>query len=275
MPIKSIQTQLGLFRTAVSSGDSNGVHEVLELRDKEKNNYHGKSIFKAVCHLNEIVGLELIKTNLEVTEQEKTDEFTIKLVGIKNKSKYRANAILGISLAVCKAGVAKKAIGDEGGFAPNIQSNKEALCLIKHAIELAGYTDDLYQEFSNGRVIVSIEDAFDQDHWDTWSAITADTKIQIVGDDLTITNPKRIKTGVEKKACNCLLLKVNQIGTVTESPITVPLHKVHLLARENGWGHMVSHHSGETEDSFIADLVEGRRGLPAKLRRERRVVQSV
>uniref|UniRef100_A0A1B0AJN7 Enolase n=1 Tax=Glossina pallidipes TaxID=7398 RepID=A0A1B0AJN7_GLOPL len=365
-----LSTELGLFRAAVPSGASTGVHEALELRDKEKNNYHGKSVLKAVCHVNEIIGPELIKANLEVTEQEKIDEFMIKLDGTENKSKYGANAILGISLAVCKAGAAKNgvplykhianlasikdiilpvpafnvinggshagnklamqefmilptgassfteamkmgsevyhhlkkvindkfgldatAVGDEGGFAPNIQSNKEALCLIKDAIELAGYTGKieigmdvaaseffkdgqydldfknpssdkskwlspekllgLYQEFINEFPIVSIEDAFDQDHWDAWSTITANTKIQIVGDDLTVTNPKRIQTAVEKKACNCLLLKVNQIGTVTESI------KAHLLARENGWGTMVSHRSGETEDSFIADLVVG------------------
>lgn len=109
----------------------------------------------------------------------------------------------------------------------------------------------LYQEFIKEFPITSIEDPFDQDHWEAWSKITANTTIQIVGDDLTVTNPKRIQTAIEKKACNCLLLKVNQIGTVTESI------QAHLLAKSNGWGTMVSHRSGETEDSFIADLVVG------------------
>ena len=81
--------------------------------------------------------------------------------------------------------------------------------------------------------------------------ITAATPIQIVGDDLTVTNPKRIQTAVEKKACNCLLLKVNQIGSITESI------NAHLLAKKNGWGTMVSHRSGETEDCTIADIVVG------------------
>lgn len=81
--------------------------------------------------------------------------------------------------------------------------------------------------------------------------INACIVLQIVGDDLTVTNPKRIQTAVEKKACNCLLLKVNQIGSVTEAIAA------HLLAKENGWGTMVSHRSGETEDTFIADLVVG------------------
>lgn len=93
----------------------------------------------------------------------------------------------------------------------------------------------LYQEFIKGYPIVSIEDPFDQDDWAAWSAMTAATQIQIVGDDLTVTNPKRIQTAVDKKACNCLLLKVNQIGSVTESI------KAHLLAKASGWGTMVSH----------------------------------
>lgn len=183
------------------------------------------------------------------------------------------------------------AVGDEGGFAPNIQNNKDALNLIQDAIAKAGYTGkieigmdvaaseffkdgvydldfknpnsdkalwlspdkltNLYQEFIKEFPMVSIEDPFDQDDWSAWSNITGNTKIQIVGDDLTVTNPKRIATAVEKKACNCLLLKVNQIGTVTESI------KAHLLAKSNGWGTMVSHRSGETEDTFIADLVVG------------------
>lgn len=93
----------------------------------------------------------------------------------------------------------------------------------------------LYQEFIKGYPIVSIEDPFDQDDWAAWTSMTAATQIQIVGDDLTVTNPKRIQMAVDKKACNCLLLKVNQIGSVTESI------KAHLLAKANGWGTMVSH----------------------------------
>ncbi|NEU32747.1 enolase, partial [bacterium LRH843] len=179
----------------------------------------------------------------------------------------------------------------EGGFAPNILDNKEGLVLIQEAIANAGYKGkvdigmdvaasefykdnkydldfkneasdksqwisgdqltELYQGFIKEFPIVSIEDPFDQDHWEAWSKITAATNIQIVGDDLTVTNPKRIQTAVEKKACNCLLLKVNQIGSVTESI------EAHLLAKKNGWGTMVSHRSGETEDTFIADLVVG------------------
>ncbi|KAJ8969879.1 hypothetical protein NQ317_011171, partial [Molorchus minor] len=173
-----------------------------------------------------------------------------------------------------KFGLDATAVGDEGGFAPNIQDNKEGLELIKAAIEKAGYTGKieigmdvaasefhkdgqydldfknpnsdksqwlspdkllaLYQDFIKNFPIVSIEDPFDQDHWDAWAKMTAETTIQIVGDDLTVTNPK-----------------LNQIGSVTESI------RAHLLAKANGWGTMVSHRSGETEDTFIADLVVG------------------
>jgi len=365
-----LTTELGLFRAAVPSGASTGIHEALELRDNEKANWHGKGVLQAVGHINKNIAPELIKAGLEVTQQTEVDEFMIKLDGTENKSKFGANAILGVSLAVCKAGAAKKgvplykhiadlagnkniilptpafnvinggshagnklamqefmifptgassftdamkigsevyhhlkkvintkfgldatAVGDEGGFAPNILNNKDALLLIQDAIEKAGYTGKveigmdvaasefykegqydldfknpqsdkaqwlspekltaLYQEFITEFPMVSIEDPFDQDDWDAWTNMTANTKIQIVGDDLTVTNPKRIQTGIEKKACNCLLLKVNQIGTVTESI------KAHLLAKSAGWGTMVSHRSGETEDTFIADLVVG------------------
>lgn len=363
-------TDLGLFRAAVPSGASTGVHEALELRDNDKNHYHGKAVLKAIANVNDIIAPELLKSGLEATQQTEIDEFMLKLDGTENKSKFGANAILGISLAVAKAGAAKKgiplykhladlagnpniilpvpafnvinggshagnklamqefmilptgaasfteamkigsevyhhlkkvihnkfgldatAVGDEGGFAPNILNNKDALLLIQDAIAKAGYTGkveigmdvaasefhkdgqydldfknpnsdkslwlspdkltDLYQEFIKEFPMVSIEDPFDQDHWDAWTKMTANTTIQIVGDDLTVTNPKRIQTAVEKKACNCLLLKVNQIGTVTESI------KAHNLAKSNGWGTMVSHRSGETEDTFIADLVVG------------------
>lgn len=366
-----LYTDKGLFRAAVPSGASTGVHEALEMRDGDKAKYHGKSVNKAVNNVNSIIAPELCKSGLKVTQQKECDDFMRRLDGTDNKKTLGANAILGVSLAVCKAGAAENgiplyrhianlagypdvilpvpafnvinggshagnklamqefmilptgaksfteamrmgseiyhhlkaviksrfgldatAVGDEGGFAPNILENKDALLLIKTAIEKAGYTgkieigmdvaasefykgDNVYdldfktengdssQKITGGKLreiymgyceefpIVSIEDPFDQDDWDNWSKMTAGTKIQVVGDDLTVTNPKRIRMAVDKKACNCLLLKVNQIGTVTES---IDAHK---LAKQNGWGTMVSHRSGETEDCFIADLVVG------------------
>lgn len=182
-------------------------------------------------------------------------------------------------------------VGDEGGFAPSIQDNMEGLELLKTAIEKAGYTGKvkigmdvaasefyengkynldfkskepnpslvvsadqlaaIYQDMIKNYPVVSIEDAYDQDDWDSWAKFHANTSIQLVGDDLTVTNTERIRSAIDKKACNCLLLKVNQIGSVTESI------EACKLAQSNNWGVMVSHRSGETEDSFIADLVVG------------------
>jgi len=185
-------------------------------------------------------------------------------------------------------------VGDEGGFAPNILDNFEGLELLRMAIENAGYTgkvkigmdvaaseffkdgkydldfknpasdkskwltsdqlaEDVYMAMVKKYPIVSIEDPFDQDDWSAWTKFTAQAGIQIVGDDLTVTNPKRVQMGIDKKACNTLLLKVNQIGSVTESI------EACKMAQAAGWGVMVSHRSGETEDTTIADLVVGLR----------------
>uniref|UniRef100_A0A131Z560 Enolase n=1 Tax=Rhipicephalus appendiculatus TaxID=34631 RepID=A0A131Z560_RHIAP len=363
-------TDKGLFRAAVPSGASTGIHEALELRDNDKSKYMGKGVSKAVNNVNQIIAPQVVAKNFDVTDQTAVDEFMCQLDGTENKGKLGANAVLGVSLAVCKAGAAQKgvplyrhiadlagnsqvimpvpafnvinggchagnklalqefmlipigapsfteamrmgsetyhhlknvikkkfgldatAVGDEGGFAPNIQDNKEALELILEAIRAAGYEGKIfigmdcaaseffkdgkydldfknpnsdpskyvdpgqlqamYEGFIRDYPVISIEDPFEQDHWDAWTAFNASTKIQIVGDDLTVTNPKRIQTAIDKNACNCLLLKVNQIGSVTEAI------RAHQLARKNGWGTMVSHRSGETEDSTIADIAVG------------------
>ncbi|KAM9310999.1 beta-enolase [Gastrophryne carolinensis] len=364
-----LYTAKGLFRAAVPSGASTGIYEALELRDGDKSRYLGKGVQKAVDHINKTIVPALLEKKLSVVDQEKIDKLMLELDGTENKSKFGANAILGVSLAVCKAGAAEKGValyrhiadlagnpeiilpvpafnvinggshagnklamqefmilpvgastfreamrigaevyhnlkavikakygkdatnvGDEGGFAPNILENNEALELLKAAIEKAGYPDkivigmdvaasefyrkgkydldfkspddpnryisgeelgNLYKSFIKNYPVVSIEDPFDQDDWENWQKFLATVDIQIVGDDLTVTNPKRIQKAVEQKACNCLLLKVNQIGSVTESI------QACKLAQTNGWGVMVSHRSGETEDTFIADLVVG------------------
>ncbi|KAL1241181.1 Enolase [Trichinella pseudospiralis] len=351
-----LRTNRGIFRAAVPSGASTGIHEALELRDGDKSQYMGKGVSKAVKNINEVIAPSLIAKNFEVTEQNLIDNFMLSLDGTENKSVLGANAILGVSLAVCKAGAVHKgvslyryiadlagvdkvimpvpafnvinggshagnklamqefmllpigasnfkeamrmgsevyhhlkncikarygldatAVGDEGGFAPNIQDNKEALELLKEAIASEFYKSkeklydldfknpesnakdwkngeqmlELYKDFVTNYPIVSIEDGYDQDDWDNWAKMCSELKIQIVGDDLTCTNPKRIQQAIDKKACNTLLLKVNQIGSVTESI------QACQLSRKNGWGVMVSHRSGETEDTFIADLVVG------------------
>ena len=186
-------------------------------------------------------------------------------------------------------------VGDEGGFAPNIQDNREGLEILALAIKNAGYTGkvrigmdvaaseffkdgkydldfknpkndgkmvktgeeliELYRSFIRDYNLIFIEDPFDQDDWETYPKLTAAVgkDIEIIGDDLLVTNTKRIKTAIEKKAVNGLLLKVNQIGTVTESI------EACRMAQKAGWGVMVSHRSGETEDTFIADLAVGLR----------------
>ncbi|KAH8607840.1 Enolase N terminal domain [Trypanosoma vivax] len=183
-------------------------------------------------------------------------------------------------------------VGDEGGFAPPIRDINEPLPILMEAIEQAGhkgmfaicmdcaasetYDDkkkqynltfknpeptwvtadqlrETYSKWANDYPIVSIEDPYDQDDFDGFAAITEALKgkTQIVGDDLTVTNVERIKMAIQKKACNALLLKINQIGTITEAI------EASKLCMKNGWSVMVSHRSGETEDTYIADLVVG------------------
>ncbi|KAL1417636.1 hypothetical protein MTO96_026688 [Rhipicephalus appendiculatus] len=343
-------TDKGLFRAAVPSGASTGIHEALELRDNDKSKYMGKGVSKAVNNVNQIIAPQVVAKNFDVTDQTAVDEFMCQLDGTENKGKLGANAVLGVSLAVCKAGAAQKGvplyrhIADLAGNSQVIMpvpafnvinggchaGNKLALqefmlipigapqrssawtplpsvmrvalprtsrttrrpwssswrpsgqlamrgkifigmdCAASEFFKDGKYDLDfknpnsdpskyvdpgqlqaMYEGFIRDYPVISIEDPFEQDHWDAWTAFNASTKIQIVGDDLTVTNPKRIQTAIDKNACNCLLLKVNQIGSVTEAI------RAHQLARKNGWGTMVSHRSGETEDSTIADIAVG------------------
>lgn len=182
-------------------------------------------------------------------------------------------------------------VGDEGGFAPNIKSNVEGLDILSEAIEKAGYSKEVriamdcaasefytqdgfydlmfkqgggekkskeqmtefYIQLVKDYPIVSIEDPFEQDDWSAYALLREKIgqQVQIVGDDLLVTNPARIAEAIQKKACNALLLKVNQIGSVTESV------QACLDSQAAGWGVMVSHRSGETEDNYIADLSVG------------------
>ncbi|CCF58383.1 hypothetical protein KAFR_0E02300 [Kazachstania africana CBS 2517] len=211
------------------------------------------------------------------------------------------------SLTKKRYGASAGNVGDEGGVAPNIQTAEEALDLIVDAIKAAGhegkvkigldcassefFKDGKYDlDFKNPESdpskwlsgeelaayyktlmakypIVSIEDPFAEDDWESWSNFYKQADVQLVADDLTVTNPARIATAIEKKAANALLLKVNQIGTLSESI------KAAQDSFAAGWGVMVSHRSGETEDVFIADLVVGLRtgeiktGAPARSER--------
>lgn len=365
-----VTTSCGTFRAAVPSGASTGIHEALEMRDGDKSRFLGKGVLNAVANINNVIAPKLISSKIDVTDQASVDQFMITLDGTNNKSNLGANAILAVSMAVCKAGAAKKGVplyrhiadlsgnqrvilpvpamnvinggshagnklamqefmilptgastfkeamqmgaevyhnlkkvikskygqdatnvGDEGGFAPNIQDNREGLELLNTAIAKAGYTGkikigmdvaaseffkapkydlnfkteskdtsghitgtqlgDLYRSFITEYPVISMEDVFDQDDWESWINFMATTDVQVVGDDLTVTNPIRIRKAIKTRACNALLLKVNQIGSVSESI------EACNLAQSSGWGVMVSHRSGETEDTFIADLSVG------------------
>ena len=177
-------------------------------------------------------------------------------------------------------------VGDEGGFAPSLSSNKEAIELILTAIELAGYRPgidchialdpaassfykdgryvlaresrslsgaemvDFYADWVSKYPIISLEDGLDEDDWDSWVLLNRKLgkKIQLVGDDLYVTNVKRLKKGIDMMASNSVLIKVNQIGTLTETMAAIE------MARKAGWTAVISHRSGETEDTTIADL---------------------
>lgn len=361
---------MGLFRAAVPSGASTGIYEAVELRDDDKSRFLGKGVQHAVNNVN--TTLKQLLVGKDVLDQRGIDKLMCDADGTKAKGKLGANAILGVSMAVCRAaaaaeklptykyinklagnpelrlpvpclnvinggkhagnqlgpqeymiapvdapsfrealrmgaevfhhlkGILKKQyglnstnVGDEGGFAPPLSDVHDPLKLLNEAISAAGYTGkvkicmdcaasemfkddtklydlafksdvpnaltgdalhDVYIDMIKKNPIVSIEDPFDQDDWESWTKLTAAAKelgVQIVGDDLTVTNTERIKTAIEKKACSSLLLKVNQIGTVTEAIDSAK------MAHEAGWTVMVSHRSGETEDTFIAELVVG------------------
>jgi len=354
-------TSKGLSRASVPSGASTGSNEAFELRDDDKR-FLGKGVLKAVDNVNKIISKKLI--GYDCTKQREIDSLMVELDGTENKSRLGANAILGVSMAICKAGALgldlpiyqyiskiincyeislpipqmnvinggkhagidndfqehmvmpikansfKDAIricsetyhtlkkflkekfgvsaiqaGDEGGFVPPIKNVNERLEFIIKAIEELGYEKqfalaidsaasefyhdgkyrildkkyssselvDFYSELCKTFNLISIEDGLGENDWDGWSHLTSELgkKVQVVGDDLLVTNVKRIEKAIGLNACNALLLKVNQIGTVSEAL------DAFNLARKNKWKTVVSHRSGSTEETFIADLAVG------------------
>lgn len=345
-------------RAAVPSGASTGAYEAVEKRDGDKSVYLGKSVMGAVDAVNEEIFDAL--SGISALEQKQIDADMIMLDGTENKSRFGANAILGVSLAVARAAAdslglplwrylggvhahmlpapmmnilnggahadnaldvqevmimpvsapnfsdglrmgaevfhalkaelssmgLSTAVGDEGGFAPAINSTDEALEVVARSVERAGYHlgDDIVlaldaaaTEFHSGKgyhlagenrtlssaemcdywaelcaryPIASIEDALGEDDWDGFSALTArlGDNVQIVGDDLFVTNPVRLKRGIDEQAGNAILVKVNQIGTLSETMQSIS------DAQQAGFGVVISHRSGETEDTFISDL---------------------
>jgi enolase len=349
-------------QAAVPSGASTGAHEAVELRDSAAKRYMGKGTLGAVNNVNAKIAPEVC--GMDALAQEEIDALMIEMDGTKNKGKFGANAILGVSLAVAKAAansaglplyrylggcnanilpvpmmnilnggkhadnnvdfqefmampvgaenfpealrmgaevfhtlkkVLKEkgyntAVGDEGGFAPSLKSNDEAIEVILDAIKKAGYkagkqiaialdpaanelweekakkykffksapnkkvsSDDMIKHWAkwvNKYPIVSIEDGLAEDDWAGWKKLT-DTlgnKIQLVGDDLFVTNTERLAKGIKQGCANSILIKLNQIGTLTETFEAIN------MARRAGWTAVISHRSGETEDTTIADL---------------------
>ena len=352
--------ECGAFgRAAVPSGASTGVHEALEMRDGDPARYGGKGVLQAVQHVNTELADALL--GFDALDQAGLDQRMIALDGTANKSRFGANALLGISLAAARAAaeavglplyrylggisanllpvpmfnilnggvhanwqgtdlqefmiapvgapnfrealrwgsetyhslksVLKKkgfttGVGDEGGFAPALKTNAQAVELILEAIAQAGYQpgrdiavaldpassgffeDGLYNLRTEGRKITSaqmvemyaewvskypiivIEDGLAEDDWEGWKLLnkTIGDKVELVGDDLFVTNVQRIARGIEENAANGVLIKLNQIGTLSETIAAI------TMAHKAGWGAMVSHRSGETVDSFIADF---------------------
>lgn len=347
-----------LGRAAVPSGASTGEREALELRDGDKTRYLGKGTLTAVANVNG--PLRDLVIGMDAENQKELDYAMIELDGTETKSKFGANAILGISMAAMKASANQKGlplykyigngtelprpmmniinggahadnkldfqefmiipqrdtikervrvgaevfhnlkkvlndrglatgVGDEGGFAPDLESNTEGFELIIEAIKKAGYepgkdvclgidvaasefyndgkyelvgegrtltTDELiefYEDLVSKYPIISIEDPVDENDWEGFRKITEKLgdRVQLVGDDLFVTNKKCLQMGIDKHAGNAILLKVNQIGTITETLETID------LARSNGYATVISHRSGETEDTTIADLAVG------------------
>jgi enolase len=340
----------------VPSGASTGKRESLELRDGNKNRFHGKGVLTAIKNIIEEIAPKI--RGLDSCEQVLIDKTMIDLDGTENKSRLGANAILGVSMAVCHASaneigmplyrhiggcnakelpvpmmniinggthadnnldiqefmimpvgfknftsalqagaeifhslksILKKkklntAVGDEGGFAPNLNTNEEALSIIMQAITESGYkpgkdvflaldvassefyekgrynfegkkisSDELvnyYENLVKKYPVLSIEDGAAENDWNGWKLLTdrIGKKVQIVGDDLFVTNTKILKTGIEKGIANSILIKLNQIGTVTETLDAIE------MAKRAGYTAIISHRSGETEDTTIADL---------------------
>ena len=340
----------------VPSGASTGKREALELRDGDKKKFHGKGVQKAVGNIVGEIASRI--RGMDSFDQALVDKTMIDLDGTENKSKLGANAILGVSMAVCHASanelnvplyryiggcnakelpvpmmnimnggahadnnldiqefmimpagvnnfalalragaeifqtlktILKKkglntAVGDEGGFAPNLGSNEEALTIIMQAITESGYRPgkdvllaldvasseffdkgkyqfegrklsaaemvDYYEALVGKYPILSIEDGLAENDWNGWKLLTErlGKKVQLVGDDLFVTNTKILSEGIRKNIANSILIKLNQIGTVTETLDAIE------MAKKARYTAVISHRSGETEDTTIADL---------------------
>ena len=364
-----VELESGVKTTAaVPSGASTGTFEALELRDGDKKRFNGLGVLNAVENVNKKIAKVMV--GMEVSLQEEIDQKMLELDGTENKTNLGANAILGVSLAVCRAAAVEAslplykyisqvyklptknyklpipmfnvinggkhsdsglaiqeykivpngiktfkeqfragseifhklkdilasegqsvAVGDEGGFAPRLESNSKPLELMNRAIEEAGHKKgievntgidaaassffdekegqyifkpesngitremlvNIYNEWITKYNVISVEDGLAEQDWEGWHMMEEKIggKVMTIGDDILVTNVKMVKRAIEEKACNAVLIKVNQIGSLTE---TINCIK---LAKKNKMRVVISHRSGETTDDFIADLAVG------------------
>src|SRR5436190_681382 len=283
-------------RAAVPSGASTGAHEAVELRDGDKNRYVGKGVLRAVENVNNIIAPALVGE--DVFQQRRIDQILINLdpqefMIIPGGAKVFSESLrMGVEIFHCLKAVLKArgyttSVGDEGGFAPNVKSNEEALDLIVEAIQKAGYKPGeqvslaldvaasefyesgryhfkkstglrlsaeemigLYERWTKEYPIVSIEDGMAEDDWQGWIALTEalGEKIQLVGDDVFVTNTSRLEKGIADGVANSILIKLNQVGTLSETMDTIELTKT------DSYTTVISHRSGDTEDAVTADL---------------------
>ncbi|KAJ8931467.1 hypothetical protein NQ314_015612 [Rhamnusium bicolor] len=256
-------TESGAFgRAIVPSGASTGEYEAVELRDGDKSRYLGKGVLKAVENVNTIIAQEL-EGNYSVLDQVVIDKALIELDGTENKGKLGANAILGVSMAVAHAAAdyldvpLYQYLGEEVRLAMDVASselfNKEdgkyhldGEGVVKTSEEMV----DWYEELTNKYPIISIEDGLDENDWAGHKLLTdrIGSRVQLVGDDLFVTNTKKLSAGIEQGVGNAILIKVNQIGTLTETFEAIE------MAKRAGYTAVISHRSGESEDATIADI---------------------
>lgn len=369
----TVEVEVGLCggatgRGSVPSGASTGAFEAVELRDKDLPRYNGNGVKKAVEHVNNTISFLLDGRNS--LNQVEIDQLMLREDGTKNKGKFGANAILGVSIATARAAAKQvglplyqylggaggrtlpvpmmniinggkhadsslniqefmimpvgansfhgclewccnvyrelknilkseghiTSVGDEGGFAPKLKSDEEALAYIVRAVEKAGYRPgedfkiaidgactemydeavkqgrtgeylfwkngqyksaeemvSFWEEICNKYPVYSIEDGLSEEDWEGWKLLTKRLggRVQLVGDDLFVTNTERIRKGFDLDVANAVLIKPNQIGSVTETLEAI------RMTKNNRWNAIVSHRSGETEDTTIADIAVG------------------
>src|SRR5947208_1920536 len=249
-------------RAAVPSGASTGEHEAVELRDGDQKRFLGKGVLEAVKNVNEVIGPRL--EGMSAEEQIGVDYAMLELDGTPNKSHLGANAILSVSMAAARAAAQDAGLplyrylgGPVTNVLPVPMMNilnggyvfKKSGAGTKTAEEMVA----LYKGWIDRYPIVSIEDGLAEDDWAGWAKLTEalSSRVQLVGDDLFCTNIERLDRGIEEGVANAILIKLNQIGSVTETLQCIE------HARSNGYGAVISHRSGETEDTFIADLAVG------------------